>query len=493
MSSVKKNIAWSLSSNVLPLFAGLILFPKIIAAYGMEQFGLLTLAWAFIGYFNLFDLGLSRALTQKVSDYISRDKSSAEIAQLIRTGFISMWILGIVGGVVLWICSPLILNHFLKISDSLQTDGLKAFGLLALSIPLVVHSAGLRAVLDALHLFKSTSIIKTILGVGTFLAPFLASLVSPTLSSAVISLIITRLITWLLYLYAVHHSKILIFKTNLFNLEQLKSLLKFSGWMTISNVISPIMEYMDRFMIASVLGIVATSYYVGPTEVIFKLFIIPGSIAGVLFPLFSKTWQKDPIHSAHLLRQGFLYTLLLLFPASALLVFFATEWLGMWLTPEFASQTRVVVCWLTIGVFINSAAQIVFAKVQGSGRSDWTAKLHLAEVLPYLAILYACLHWWGIAGAAIAWCIRVSVDLLGLLIFAKKINPSNLKGLYPALWMLVLLTALLIPSIFDTSLQIRLIEASLITPVYLLILIKELKADGILGKIGQRLRSKMSN
>jgi len=402
MSSVKKNIVWSLSSNILPLLAGLILFPKIIDAYGLEVFGVLTLAWAFIGYFSLFDLGLSRALTQQVSDYIAKDKSSEQIAQLIRTGFITMWLLGIVGGLVLWLSSPVILDQFLKIPASLQADSLQAFALLALSIPLVVHTAALRAVLNALHLFKPASMIATVMGVGTFLAPWLAAFVAPTLTSAVISLIITRLIVWILHVYAVRHSNILASKSRLFDFEQLKPLLHFGGWMTISNIISPIMEYMDRFMIASILGVVATSYYVAPNQVIFKLLVIPASIAGVLFPLFSQAWQKDPAHSARLLKQGFLYTLLLLFPPSVLLVFFANEWLSLWLTPEFAEQARLVVCWLTIGVSINSAAQIVFAKVQGAGRSDWTAKLHLAEVLPYLGLLYVSLYWWGIAGAAIA-------------------------------------------------------------------------------------------
>lgn len=483
MSSVKKNIAWSLSSNALPLVVGLILFPKIIAIYGMEQFGLLTLAWAFIGYFSLFDLGLSRALTQQVSEYIAKDKSQAEIAQLIRTGFISMLLLGVLGGLVLWLSSSLILDRFLEIPDTLKIDSLHAFALLAISIPLVVHTAALRAVLDALHLFKATSIIRTILGVGTFLAPYLAALISPTLSSAVISLIIIRLIVWTLHLHVVSKSKVLAPTTNLFNFKQLKSLLNFGSWMTISNIISPIMEYLDRFMIASVLGIIATSYYVAPNQVIFKLLIIPGSIASVLFPLFAKTWQKDQMRSAHLLKQGFLYTLLLIFPVSVMLVFFANEWLSFWLTPEFAEQARLVVCWLTIGILINSVAQIVFAKVQGSRHSDWTAKLHLTEVLPYLGILYACLHWWGIAGAAIAWSIRAGVDLVGLLIFILKINPNNLKVLYPALWMLLLSVCLLIPSVFNTSLQIRLIEASLILAAYFLVLLKELKTDGILKKI----------
>ena len=485
MSSVKRNIAWSLSSNVLPLLVGLVLFPKIIAAYGLEQFGLLTLVWAFIGYFSLFDLGLSRALTQQVSDYIAKDKSPAEIAKLIRTGFISMWLLGILGGLALWWSSPLIIERFLKIPIELQAQSLQAFALLTLSIPLVVHTAALRATLEALHLFKWTSIIRSILGVGSFLAPYLAAFVAPTLTSAVLSIVIVRIIAWLLHIYAIKHSQILAAKTSLFDLAQLKSLFRFGGWMTISNLISPLMEYMDRFLITAILGVIATSYYVAPYEVVTKLLVIPGAIAGVLFPLFSQQWQKEPTHAARLLKQGFIYTLFLLFPIAVFVVFFANEWLSLWLTPEFAIQARLVVSWLMIGVLINSGAQILFAKVQGAGRSDWTAKLHLAEVLPYLGLLYASLYWWGIAGAAFVWCLRVTVDLLGLIIFTNRINPLNQQALRPYLWMLAIAVALLIPSILNTSLITRVCEVILILLMYLWVALRELKSDGMLEKIRQ--------
>ena len=483
MSSVKKNIVWNLSSNVLPFIAGLILFPKIISAYGLEVFGLITLAWAFIGYFSLFDLGLSRALTQQVSDFIAKNKSAAEIAQLIRTGFISMWLLGIIGGLVLWLCSSWILNTFLSIPASLQSDSLQAFALLALSIPLVVHTAALRAILEAQHLFKSASIIRAILGVGSFLGVYLAALISPTLTSAVISLIITRAITWVSHVYAVHHSHILSAKTLGFNLVQFKSLLHFGGWMTVTNVISPMMVYLDRFVIASILGVAITGYYVAPYEVIIKLLVIPAAIAGVLFPLFAQEWKKDPLRSANLLRQGFLSALLMLFPLIVPLVFFAQEWLSAWLTPEFAIEARLVVVWLAIGAIINGVAQILFAKVQGAGRSDWTAKLHLAEVIPYLGLLYIGLHWWGIAGAAFAWCARVTVDLIGLLVFTKKINPDSLQMLRPALWMLLIGVGLLAPSIFDAPLMLRAAQALLVLLLYAWVLIREFKANEILKKI----------
>jgi O-antigen/teichoic acid export membrane protein len=493
MSSVKKNIVWSLSSYVLPLLVGLVLFPKIIAAYGLEQFGLLSLIWALIGYFSLFDLGLSRALTQQVSDYISKSKSSEEIAGLIRTGFISMWLLGVVGGLVLWLCSPFILNTFLKIPQSLQADSLQAFALLALSIPLAVHTAALRAVLEALHLFKPASLIRSILGVGSFLAPYLAAFLSPTLSSAVISLIVTRGLVWLLYLYAVHRSQILFTKTPLFNLEKLKPLFHFGSRMTLSNIISPLMEYMDRFVVASLLGVAAASYYVAPYEIITKLLVIPAAISGVLFPLFSKQWQKDPIHTARLLKKGSLYTLLLLFPLAVVIVYFAHEWLSIWLSPEFALQGRLVVSWLTIGVLINSTAQVVFAKVQGAGRSDWTAKLHLAEVIPYLALLYISLDYFGIAGAAFAWCLRVAIDLVGLLIFTNKINPANLQTLRPALWTLVAAVGLLMPSIFDAPLTTRIILTCVILLAYLWVLLRELRSDSMLEKIMRSVRLKIGS
>lgn len=483
MSSVKKNILWNLSSNILPLIAGLVLIPKIIAVYDLEIFGLIALAWGVIGYFSLFDLGLSRALTQLVSKYIGGNKSPTEIAQLIRTGFFSMWILGIVGGIVLWLSSPLIIHSMIEISSALETDTFRAFALLALSIPIVVHTTGLRAVLDALHLFKISSLIRTILGIGSFIGPYLIAFLNPSLVNAVISLMIIRLIVWVLHLIAVTRSKILATKTPLLNFSQLKTLLHFGSWMTISNIISPIMEYMDRFMIAAVLSLSAASYYVAPNQVVIRLLAVPVAISGVLFPIFSQCWQKDPNYSAHLLKQGFSYVILIIFPPAVFLAFFANEWLSLWLTPEFAIQARLVVVWLTIGVMMNGAAQILYAKVQGTGHSDWTAKLHLAEVLPYLLILFLSLHQWGVVGAALAWTIRVTADFLGLLVMVIKINREILTKIYTTLLMLISGVVVLILSAFNFSLFTRSIETSFILLIYLLILHRELRADGILEKM----------
>ena len=50
--------AWNLAGLVLPLAAALVAVPGLVRALGPERFGVLTLAWALVGYFTLFDLGI---------------------------------------------------------------------------------------------------------------------------------------------------------------------------------------------------------------------------------------------------------------------------------------------------------------------------------------------------------------------------------------------------------------------------------------------------
>jgi O-antigen/teichoic acid export membrane protein len=456
MSATKKNIIWSLMGNGLPLIAGVILFPKVIDSYGLNQFGLLTLAWALIGYFSLFDLGLSRALTHQISQATSENRSAREIAELTETTLIIIWVLGIFGGLILWFITPWIVISLLKIpSDSIH-GSIEAFSLLAFVIPIVVHTSGLRAILEALHQFKSASLIRTFMGVGTFLGPYISSFISTSLTSPIVALILLRLLTWGMHIFAVHKTQILSAPHTLFNAGWLKPLFQFGGWMTVSNIIGPFLYYLDRFFIASILGASAAALYVAPYELITKMLIVPAAISGVLFPIFAKQWVNDPDISAKRLNQGIFYSAILLIPPSILLCFFAPEWLELWLGSKFSETGPAVVTWLSIGILFNSAAQIIFSKVQGAGRSDWTAKLHIAELLPYFALLWISLNIWGIAGAAFTWTARVFIDLLGLIYFGRKINPLNLSIIKPGLAFVSIFAFFLLISLLNLSLNTRL-------------------------------------
>ena len=96
------------------------------------------------------------------------------------------------------------------------------------------------------------------------------------------------------------------------------------------------------------------------------------------------------------------------------------EGLDLWLGKDYAQQSTRVLQWLAIGVFINSLARLPFALIQGIGRPDLTAKLHMIELPFYLLLFWIMIGAYGIEGVAIAWSIRIMVDtiiLFGMSLF----------------------------------------------------------------------------
>jgi O-antigen/teichoic acid export membrane protein len=202
-------------------------------------------------------------------------------------------------------------------------------------------------------------------------------------------------------------------------------LLKFGGWMTVSNIVGPLMVYMDRFLIGGLISVTAVAYYTTPYEVVTKLWLIPGSLVSVLFPAFSTSFVQEPLRAKQMFNRGVKYIFLILFPITLIIVTFANEGLTLWIGKDFAQNSTLVLQWLAIGVLINSLAQVPFALIQGVGRPDITAKFHFIELPFYMLILWKFTTAFGIVGAAYAWVLRVSLDTILLFYMASRFIPNN--------------------------------------------------------------------
>src|SRR5258708_31064349 len=122
--------------------------PILIQGLGKERFGVLTLAWALIGYASLFDIGLGRALTQLVAKKLGSGEHH-EIPALVWTSLLLMLALGAVGSVAIIAISPWLTHHALKIPAGIQPEVLRGFYLLGLAVPRAVDTGGLHALLQA--------------------------------------------------------------------------------------------------------------------------------------------------------------------------------------------------------------------------------------------------------------------------------------------------------------------------------------------------------
>ncbi|MCO4883473.1 MATE family efflux transporter, partial [Paraburkholderia caribensis] len=210
---------------------------------------LLTIAWMVVGYFNLFDLGLGRALTKLVADRIGAGHAK-EVPQLVSTGLVLMIALGIVGAISVAIATPALVT-ILKVPGQYIDETRISFYLLALSIPSVILTTGLRGVLEAFQRFDITNALRTPLGLWTFGGPLCVLPVSNRLDWIVSSLLLGRVISASVHWYCTARQLGGRMIASVPDRRLCKQLLSFGGWMTVSNVVSPLMVYMDRFFIGA--------------------------------------------------------------------------------------------------------------------------------------------------------------------------------------------------------------------------------------------------
>ena len=422
-----RNVIWNFLGTGAPLVVGLVCIPILIDALGTERFGVLALAWMIVGYFSLFDLGLGRALTQILAGILGR-REYAAIPGLFWTAMMLMTALGVFGAVVAAGVSGWLVRDVLNVPADLQPETLTSLYILAASIPVVIGTTGLRGVLEAYQRFDLVNAVRIPLGVITFLGPVAVLPFSSSLPAVIGVLACARLVSWIAYPAMCFHVEPGIRASRRVDPGFFRPLFTFGGWMTVTNIVGPIMVYMDRFLIGAVLSLSAVAYYATPFEVVSKLFVIPAAIMGVLFPAFSAALAVDRDRAAVLFGRVVEYVFLSLFPVALVVVIFANEGLQLWLGSEFAENSTRVLQLLMIGVFINSHAQVAFGLVQGAGRPDLTAKLHLFELPVFIALLLWLLDEFGIVGAALAWVVRVLAMMLVALalIAAGGAIPSTL-------------------------------------------------------------------
>ena len=422
-----KSMIWNFLGKVLPLGIAVFTIPLIIKGLGSEKFGILTLIWAVIGYANLFDLGIGRALTQLISKKIG-ENDTEDLPTVIWTSVLILFFLSIIGSLVLSLGAHLIAQNLLKVSPKYLAETVSSVHLLSFCLPVFFVSGALGGILASYQKFGVANIINVPLAMFNFVAPILILPFTHRLDIVVASLVIGRLVSMVLTFFVC--SKIVnnFFKIK-FELNYLKKLLKFGGWLTVSNIISPIMVNFDRFFIANILSASMVAYYTTPYEVVFRLLIIPASIVAVLFPAFSVELTTDLARAKRMYFKGLKYIFLLL-SLPALLIFFGAKiGLSLWISPEFADKSCLVAKIMAIGIVINGLSFLPSTLIQARGRSDITAKFHLIELPFYIILLVVLIKQLGVAGASLAWTIRVSMDFI-LLYFYSNRNIFNEEKTY---------------------------------------------------------------
>jgi O-antigen/teichoic acid export membrane protein len=419
-----RNTVWNLIGQVVPMVVGLVTVPFIIRGMGVERFGVLSLAWIVVGYFSLFDLGIGRALTKLVADKLA-SKEEQVIPSLVWTSLLLLFVLGMFGGMVTAALSPLLVRHLLKVPLALQSETLHGFYLLAASMPVVTTTAGFRGVLEALQRFRVANLIRMPMSVFSLVGPLLILPFSHSLVPIIGTLMAARVIGCVVHLIACIRAVPALGHNFGTNLLFVGPLFRNGGWMTLCNVVGPVILYIDRFLIGAVLSLSAVGYYTAPFDVLSRLNVIPAAIAGVLFPAFALSVAQDPNRTGLLLARGTKYVFLALYPVVLLIVMFGPEMLQHWLGASFAERSGVVLPWLAVGMLMSCLTVVPFASLQGIGKSNIAGIFLLIDLPIYLTVAFVLTKRMGIEGTAVSWAGRTTLEVLVLFVLNRRFLPAR--------------------------------------------------------------------
>ena len=406
----------NLAGHAAPLAAAVVAVPPLISAIGSERFGFVALAWALVGYFSFFDLGLGRALSRIVAERLSTSRQG-ELVPLSGSTLTLTLALGAAAGIVLYVAAEWLCTRILKLPAALANEAIAAMQIIGACLPLVTLTAALRGLLEGARQFGWVNAIRIPLGILTFVAPLLVASASVHLAALCAVLFLLRVVA-----LAAHWGVCAIVLPSLAVLaipkrHLAREVLGYGAWVTVSNIVGSLMVYIDRFVIGAQISMAAVAYYSAPYEVITKIWVLPGALTGALFPALAGATSGE---ARALYRKGLMTLLATAVPIALLTGLLAPYWLKLWLGADYAERGTGAAQWLALGVAVNCVAHVPFALLQARGRADLPGKLHLLELPCYLALLFALIPARGIEGAAIAWCARCVID--AVLLFALAVR-----------------------------------------------------------------------
>lgn len=411
-----RNTLLNLFAFGAPMVVALVATPLLVGGLGAERFGVLALAWMLLTY--LGELGFGSTTTRFIARAIGRSDTEG-LTAIAWTTALMQGLFGLLAGVALAGATPWLAGDVFNVPPALQAETRLCFYLLAAALPLVGLSKSFRGLLEARQRFDLTTAVRIPSTIANYFFPLVGVWAGWSLPAIFGLLLASRLSVLVAYaVLAVLAFPEVSWRPRLYR-QGLREVLGFGGWITVSSVASPLLVYMDRFVIGSLMTMAAVAYYAAPYELVVRLSVIPMAVVTTLYPAFSQLHGAGQRERTNLLAARAVKAILVVVaPPALLLVGGAEEGLRLWLGAEFAREGALALQILGAGVLINALAHVPYVLLQGAGRPDLPARFHLLELPVHAAVTWLAVSRWGIPGAAGAWTLRVTLD--AVLLFAAS-------------------------------------------------------------------------
>lgn len=404
-----KFTGWNLIGLCVPMAVAFFALPPLRGRMGEDIYGAFMFLLTVINYLSILDLGLGRAVTQSMATRIVNRKTE-DLPAIFWTAMGMMLGFALIGMAVFFPLIPAIVCKWSRIPVAMQTDAAYTLFAAGLGTPFLVLAACLVGVLEAHQKFKLINIIRLPMQTYTFLGPLVVAMMSHSLLAPVIALLAGKAVECAVYFTACLWNVPVLRQGICFQRTLVRQLFVLGGWMSVSSIALLVLNQLNSVLMFALLPVAMVGFYATIAEMVIRLLIFPRAWVSVLFPSFSAESAVEKGALPRLYAKGVKSLLIFSFPLIFGLFAFAGEALTIWQDAAFSAETAGVMRWLTAGIFVYSLSAVPFSLLQGVGRPDVSAKLHLIEIPITIGLAWILIRHFGMQGAGVAWFIRCIVE-----------------------------------------------------------------------------------
>lgn len=415
-----RNTLLNLLGQGLPLGVALVAVPILFRELGAGSFGILGLVWMFVTLFG--EIGFGRAGTRFAAEALGAGRIE-HVRRIVGVTLAAQGVLGVVIGGGLAAAAGVLSGSVLSVEPALADQARRSFLLVAPVVPALLLGAAFRGFLEAEQRFVAVNVVRFTVSTLNYLLPVVVVGRGGDVVAVVGVLMVLRVAGAAAWAWPARTLWRRRPATPGADPPGLTEILGFGAWVTVSTVVSPVLVYLDRFLLGALVSVAAVGVYTAPYEVVTRILLVPVALASTLFPAVSALrGMGGGAELRTTVRRALVAVAALVAPVALAFAVFAGPLLGLWLGPDATPDMVRALRLLAPGVFFNAVAFVPFSVVQGVGRADLTGRIHLLE-LP----VHGILAWWligrfGVAGAAGAWSLRATLDALLMFAASRRVT-----------------------------------------------------------------------
>ncbi len=394
-----RNSLWHMSGSALPAIAALVTIPLLIAALGVEGFGIVTLVSSVIGYFGVLDINLSAGAIKYLAEHHAAGDRK-RFAETFWFGALFYGSLGLLGALAIYFSADFLVARFFHVSANLHADTVMAFQIGALGFALSQTQSYLLVVPQSLQRYDRSAQTEAFFGVSVNVASAAVALAG----FGVIGVIATRVvISCMNVLY-------LAWLIRRFHLDLTPSwprrdvraqLTSFSAYAYLSKIASTLHEHGDKLIVGALAGPVAVTFYTVPATLAGRILGLTYRLSSVIYPKASALAATERIHELRPVYLGAMrYVTYINLVALGMIVLAGDEFLRRWVGSEFVAQGYPVLVLMTLALLADSFTNVPSLVNDALGHPRITGRFALAKGLTGVVLVYAGASMAGIVGAA---------------------------------------------------------------------------------------------